>query len=157
MKSRLLSLLALIIVIFVFASGIFTCITEGVIWLVTLDFNSPNISIFGQIIVKYGTWLITFFLVGILFTILCYFLGEFFKLVILRKKKRYKYIPIIVGGIGGILGLLIYYISPELLFNTTNPFVAMAIGIVSGLASTGGNEIVKKILKKEDQKDGRNL
>ena len=67
MKSRLLSLLALIIVIFVFASGIFTCITEGVIWLVTLDFNSPNISIFGQIIVKYGTWLITFFLVGILF------------------------------------------------------------------------------------------
>lgn len=54
-------------------------------------------------------------------TILCYFLGEFFKLVILRKKKRYKYIPIIVGGIGGILGLLIYYISPELLFNTTNP------------------------------------
>ncbi len=90
-------------------------------------------------------------------TILCYFLGEFFKLVILRKKKRYKYIPIIVGGIGGILGLLIYYISPELLFNTTNPFVAMAIGIVSGLASTGGNEIVKKILKKEDQKDGRNL
>ena len=90
-------------------------------------------------------------------TILCYFLGEFFKLVILRKKKRYKYIPIIVGGIGGILGLLIYYISPELLFNTTNPFVAMAIGIVSGLASTGGNEIVKKILKKEDKKDGRNL
>ena len=90
-------------------------------------------------------------------TILCYFLGQFFKLVILRKKKRYKYIPIIVGGIGGILGLLIYYISPELLFNTTNPFVAMAIGIVSGLASTGGNEIVKKILKKEDQKDGRNL
>ena len=90
-------------------------------------------------------------------TILCYFLGEFFKLVILRKKKIYKYIPIIVGGIGGILGLLIYYISPELLFNTTNPFVAMAIGIVSGLASTGGNEIVKKILKKEDQKDGRNL
>ena len=90
-------------------------------------------------------------------TILCYFLGEFFNLVILRKKKRYKYIPIIVGGIGGILGLLIYYISPELLFNTTNPFVAMAIGIVSGLASTGGNEIVKKILKKEDQKDGRNL
>ena len=67
MKSRLLSLLALIIVIFVFASGIYTCITEGVIWLVTLDFNSPNISIFGQIIVKYGTWLITFFLVGILF------------------------------------------------------------------------------------------
>ncbi len=85
-------------------------------------------------------------------TIICYLLGEFFKLIILRKKKRYKYIPIIVGGIGGALGLMIYFISPELLLNTTNPFVAIAIGIISGLASTGGNELVKQILKKEEEK-----
>ena len=85
-------------------------------------------------------------------TIICYLIGEFFKLVILRKKKRYKYIPVIVGGIGGTLGLIIYFISPELLFNTTNPFMAMAIGIVSGLASTGSNELVKQILRrKEDE------
>ena len=85
-------------------------------------------------------------------TILCYFAGEFFKLVVLRKKNRYKYIPIIVGGIGGALGLIIYFISPELLFNTTNPFMAIAIGIESGLASTGTNELVKQILKrKEDE------
>lgn len=86
-------------------------------------------------------------------TIVCYLIGEFFKLVILRKKKSYKYIPIIVGGIGGALGLIIYFISPELLFNTTNPFMAIAIGIVSGLASTGGNELIKQILKKGKDKD----
>jgi hypothetical protein len=86
-------------------------------------------------------------------TIVCYLIGEFFKLVILRKKKRYKYIPVIVGGIGGALGLIIYFISPELLFNTTNPFMAIAIGIVSGLASTGGNELIKQILKKGEDKD----
>ncbi len=86
-------------------------------------------------------------------TIVCYLIGEFFKLVILRKKKRYKYIPVIVGGIGGALGLIIYFISPELLFNTTNPFMAIAIGIVSGLASTGGNELIKQILKKGKDKD----
>lgn len=85
-------------------------------------------------------------------TIICYLLGEFFKLVILKKKKRFKYIPIIVGGIGGALGLTIYLVSPELLLNVTNPFVAMAIGIVSGLAATGGNELVKQILKKEEKK-----
>lgn len=85
-------------------------------------------------------------------TIICYLIGEFFKLVILRKKKRYKYIPVIVGGVGGALGLIIYFISPELLFNTTNPFMAIAIGIVSGLASTGSNELVKQILRrKEDE------
>ena len=81
-------------------------------------------------------------------TILCYLAGEFFKLVILKKKKSFKYIPVIVGGIGGALGLTIYYISPELLLNITNPFMAIAIGIVSGLASTGSNELVKQILKK---------
>ena len=86
-------------------------------------------------------------------TIVCYLIGEFFKLVILRKKKRYKYIPVIVGGLGGALGLIIYFISPELLFNTTNPFMAIAIGIVSGLASTGGNELIKQILKKGKDKD----
>lgn len=85
-------------------------------------------------------------------TILCYLAGEFFKLVILRKKTRYKYIPIIVGGIGGALGLTIYFVSPELLLGTTNPFMAIAIGIVSGLASTGTNELVKQMLKrKEDE------
>lgn len=85
-------------------------------------------------------------------TIICYLLGEFFKLVVLKKKNRFKYIPIIVGGIGGALGLMMYFVSPELLLNVTNPFVAVLIGIVSGLASTGGNELVKQILKKEDDK-----
>ncbi|MCM1131737.1 MAG: phage holin family protein [Roseburia sp.] len=85
-------------------------------------------------------------------TILCYLAGEFFKLVVLRKKTRYKYIPIIVGGIGGALGLIIYFVSPELLLDTTNPFMAIAVGIVSGLASTGTNELVKQMLKrKEDE------
>ena len=85
-------------------------------------------------------------------TIICYLFGEFFKLVVLKKKKRFKYIPVIVGGIGGALGLIIYFVRPELLLGTTNPFVAIAIGIVSGLASTGGNELVKQILKKEEDK-----
>ena len=80
-------------------------------------------------------------------TIICYLLGEFFKLVVLRKKQRFKYIPVIVGGIGGALGLTIYFVSPGLLLGTTNLFVAVSIGIVSGLASTGGNELVKQILK----------
>ena len=85
-------------------------------------------------------------------TIICYLLGEFFKLVVLKKKNRFKYIPVIVGGIGGALGLIIYFVSPELLFNPTNPFVAVSILIVSVLASTGGNELVHQILKKYEDK-----
>lgn len=87
--------------------------------------------------------------------VICYLFGEFFKLVILRKKSRYKYIPSFVGCIGGVLGLIVYYVSPELLMNTQSPFVAIAIGIVSGLASTGGNELLKQLRRKKE--DGRNL
>ncbi len=87
--------------------------------------------------------------------IICYLLGEFLKIVILRKKSKYKYIPIFVGCIGGVLGLIVYYVSPELLMDTKSPFVAVAVGIVSGLASTGGNELIKQIRRKKE--DGRNL
>lgn len=80
-------------------------------------------------------------------TILSYIVGEFVKLVVLRKKKRYKYIPLIVGMVGGLIGLSMMYVSPELI-STKNPYSATAIGIVSGLASTGTNELVKQIKKK---------
>ncbi len=86
--------------------------------------------------------------------ILSYIIGEFFKLVVLRKKKRYKYIPLIVGIAGGMIGLSMVYISPELIL-TKNPYTATAIGIVSGLASTGTNELIKQI--KGEKKNGRDL
>ena len=37
-------------------------------------------------------------------TVICYLIAELFKVVILKKKTRYKYVPIIVGFIGGVLG-----------------------------------------------------
>lgn len=46
------------------------------------------------------------------------------------------------------------YISPELIL-TKNPYTATAIGIVSGLASTGTNELIKQI--KGEKKNGRDL
>ena len=67
MKNTLLGILGLALVVFVFTSGLFEGITNVVVWLVTLDMSAPTISIVGQIIVKYGTWLITFSLVGALF------------------------------------------------------------------------------------------
>lgn len=82
--------------------------------------------------------------------IVCYLVGEIMKLI-LRKKKRFKYIPVIVGSVGGILGLIIFYVSSDLMFKVLNPFMALSKGIVCGLASTGGNEVIKQILKKEKE------
>ena len=53
------------------------------------------------------------------------------------------YIPIIVGIAGGILGVIGMYVIPD--FPTNDILNAIAIGIVSGLSSTGVNQIYKQV------------
>ena len=78
-------------------------------------------------------------------TVICYLLAETFKIVILKKKTRYKYVPIIVGSIGGVLGLVMNLLNPY-----TDIFNSIMIGIISGLASTGANQVIKQILKGDE-------
>ena len=59
-------------------------------------------------------------------TVICYLLAETFKLVILKKKTRYKYVPIIVGSIGGVLGLIMNLLNPF-----TDIFNSIMIGIIT--------------------------
>lgn len=54
-------------------------------------------------------------------------------------------IPVIVGLCGGALGVLGMYIMPD--FPAHDILNAIAIGIVSGLASTGVNQIWKQSKK----------
>ena len=56
---------------------------------------------------------------------------------------RDELIPVIVGIAGGALGVLGVYIMPE--FPANDLLNAVAIGIVSGLASTGVNQLYKKL------------
>ena len=52
-------------------------------------------------------------------------------------------IPIIVGIVGGALGIVGMYVIPE--FTANNVLDAISVGIVSGLASTGVNQIYKQL------------
>lgn len=54
-----------------------------------------------------------------------------------------KFIPVIVGASGGILGAICLYIMPD--FPANDIVNAIAIGIVSGLASTGVNQVYQQI------------
>lgn len=56
------------------------------------------------------------------------------------------YIPVIVGVCGGILGVVGMYVMPD--FPATDVLNAIAVGIVSGLASTGVNQVYKQIASK---------
>ena len=72
-------------------------------------------------------------------TVICYLIGIGAKTSPLDNK----WIPCIVGIVGGILGVVGMYVMPD--FPAKDVLNAVAIGIVSGLASTGANELVKQL------------
>ena len=76
-------------------------------------------------------------------TVIAYLLGEFAK----ASRLDNKWIPIICGVAGGALGLLGMAVMPE--FPAEDVITAVAVGIVSGLAATGANQIVKQMKDKE--------
>lgn len=72
--------------------------------------------------------------------IICYLVGMGVKASPLDDK----FIPIIVGVVGGIVGTVAYLTGmPN--FPADNVITAIAVGIVSGLSSTGINQIYKQL------------
>lgn len=80
--------------------------------------------------------------------ILCYLIGEIYKILFKTKQELYKLIPIILACIGGVIGVLIYITNPEIMLNVTNIWDSLVIGIASGVSSTGTNQIIKQIFNK---------
>lgn len=81
--------------------------------------------------------------------VLCsYMIGEIYKVIFKKNTKAYKLIPILVAAFGGVLGVVIFYTAPSVIFNADNIWVALSIGIISGFSSTGANQVVKQLLIK---------
>ena len=81
--------------------------------------------------------------------IICYIIGEIYKVLFKNKQGLYKLIPIILACFGGLLGVLIFLTNPEIMLNVSNAWTALGIGIISGVSSTGTNLIIKQIFKKK--------
>ena len=56
-----------------------------------------------------------------------------------------KWLPVICGFCGGVLGIVAMFIMPE--FPAKDYLTAAAVGIVSGLAATGVHQIYKQLTK----------
>ena len=82
--------------------------------------------------------------------ILCYLIGEIYKVLFKNKQDLYKLIPILNAILGGILGILIFLTNPEILLNVSNAWTALGIGMVSGVSSTGTNQIIKQIFNNKN-------
>ena len=74
-------------------------------------------------------------------TVIAYLIGAAVKATALDNK----WIPIICGAAGGVLGALAMRIMPD--FPAHDYITAVAVGIVSGLAATGANQCVKQVGK----------
>ena len=73
-----------------------------------------------------------------------------FKVLFKNKQDLYKLIPIILACFGGLLGILIFLTNPEIILNAKNFWTALGIGIVSGVSSTGTNQIIKQIFNNKN-------
>lgn len=78
--------------------------------------------------------------------LLCYLIGELIKVVFKKKKELNNLIPVLVSLLGGAIGVLIY-LTDKAFMNVQSVYDALLLGLVSGAASTGTNQIVKKVLK----------
>lgn len=72
-------------------------------------------------------------------TVICYLIGEAVKASGLDNK----WIPIIVGTCGGALGVAGMFLMAD--FPASDYLTAVAVGIVSGLAAVGINQIGKQL------------
>ena len=74
---------------------------------------------------------------------ICYFAGMGIKAFKLNKR----FIPLIAGTLGGVLGVVGYFTMSS--FPAQDVITSVAVGVISGLASTGFNETVKTMIKKK--------
>lgn len=72
-------------------------------------------------------------------TVICYLLALGLKATALDNK----WLPAICGVLGGILGAVAMRVMPD--YPAQDMITAVAVGIVSGLAATGANQVFKQL------------
>lgn len=74
-------------------------------------------------------------------TVLCFLAAQGAKATSIDNK----WLPVICGVLGGVLGVVGMYIMPE--YPATDWITAAAVGVVSGLAATGAHQMYKQMGK----------
>ena len=72
-------------------------------------------------------------------TVICYLAA----MVVKATPANNKWIPVICGVLGGILGMVGMVVMQD--FPANDHITAVAVGIVSGLAATGANQVGKQL------------
>lgn len=81
-------------------------------------------------------------------TVVSYLIGLIFKAIPGFKDN---FIPIVVGVAGAVLGVVGMYVMPD--FPAHDIVNALAVGVVSGLAATGINQLGKQLIKLNQEEE----
>lgn len=76
-------------------------------------------------------------------TVICYLAAELIKATPLDNK----WLPVICGFLGGVIGVVALFVSPTII-PATDILTAIAVGIVSGFAATGVHQAFKQLSEK---------
>lgn len=76
-------------------------------------------------------------------TVIAFLVAEAIKATALDNK----WLPVICGTLGGVLGVVALLLSPAII-PATDVLTAIAIGIVSGFAATGIHQSIKQLSEK---------
>ena len=79
-------------------------------------------------------------------TVICYLAAQAVKATNLDNK----WLPVLCGVLGGILGVVGLYWIPE--YPAQDIITAIAVGIMSGLAATGVNQVYKQLSGEKTEK-----
>ena len=83
--------------------------------------------------------------------VIAYGIIDFLKYFVFSENETFKkYIPVISAAIGGISGVVAYFVCPEIV-PVANWYGAVLIGCASGLSAVGVNQIKKQIKKGGDK------
>ena len=74
-------------------------------------------------------------------TVICY-LGA---LIVKATSINNKWIPVFCGVIGAFLGVVSLYVMPD--FPANDVVTSLAVGVTSGLAATGADQVYKQMTK----------
>ena len=106
MKGRIAAIIAFLLFIFIFTSGLFEGIFNFLTWLVTLNMTQSNISIAGEIFVKIAAWIISYTAVGMIFHALGWFDSDVMKFVYFVISTLVSFCPLLYRNAVGNLSTL---------------------------------------------------
>lgn len=76
-----------------------------------------------------------------------YVLVEAYKKWLAKGREKWlNVIPVIAFIVGGILGVVFFYVAPQIVI-ASNVWLALVVGVCSGLSAVGSNQIFKQLKK----------